>query len=137
MADVADEQVNKGKVLLVDDDQALVQLYSLELSGRQYQVVTSPDGEDGVDKAKSEKPDLILLDIMMPKTDGIIALQKIKSDPETNSIPVVMLTNFGQENLVQQAFTLGASDYLIKYKVTPAEMADKVAQLIHAKPVQL
>ncbi len=134
---MADEAVNKGKVLLVDDDQALVQLYTLELTGRQYQVVTAANGEEGVEKINSEKPDLVLLDIMMPKMDGIAALTKMKGDAATSSIPVVMLTNFGQENLVQQAFTLGASDYLIKYKVTPAEMADKVAQLVHAKPVQL
>lgn len=136
MADEA-AAVSKGKVLLIDDDQALVQLYSLELTGRQYVVITAPNGEEGVVKAKAEKPDLVLLDIMMPKLDGIGALTKLKEDAETNPIPVVMLTNFGQENLVQQAFTLGASDYLIKYKVTPAEMADKVAQLVHVTPVQL
>lgn len=119
-----------AKVLLVDDDQALRQLYSLELTGRQYEVVVAVDGEEGIAKAKSEKPDVILLDIMMPKVDGIMALNKIKSDEETQKIPVIMLTNFGQENLVQQAFSLGATDYLLKYKVTPAEMAEKVAQVL-------
>lgn len=135
MAD--DVQASKGKVLLVDDDQALLQLYSLELTGRQYDVVTALDGSAGVDKAKTEKPDVILLDVMMPKTDGIAALSKLKADTDLSKIPVIMLTNFGQENLVQQAFTLGASDYLLKYKVTPAEMAEKVAQVLTSKPVQL
>lgn len=126
-----------AKILLVDDDQALLQLYSLELTGRQYDVVTALDGSAGVDKAKTEKPDVILLDVMMPKTDGIAALSKLKADTDLSKIPVIMLTNFGQENLVQQAFTLGASDYLLKYKVTPAEMAEKVAQVLTSKPVQL
>lgn len=125
------------KVLLVDDDQALRKLYTIELSGRQYTVAEAVDGQDGVDKAKSEKPDLILMDIMMPKLDGIAALSKMKSDAAIKSIPVIMLTNFGQESLVQQAFALGAADYLLKYKVTPAEMAEKVNQVLKAKPVQL
>ncbi len=125
------------KVLLVDDDQALRKLYSLELSGRQYTVAEAIDGQDGMDKAKSEKPDLILMDIMMPKLDGIAALSKMKADPEVKAIPVIMLTNFGQESLVQQAFALGAADYLLKYKVTPAEMAEKVTQVLKSKPVQL
>lgn len=126
-----------AKILLADDDQALRQLYSLELTNQQYSIVEAVDGDDCLEKAKAEKPDLILLDIMMPKTDGIAALSKLKADEELKAIPVVMLTNFGQENLVQQAFSLGAADYLLKYKVTPAEMADKVNQVLTAKPVQL
>lgn len=126
-----------AKVLLVDDDQALVQLYSLELSGRQHAVVIAGDGDEGLVKAQAEKPDLILLDVMMPKTDGIALLAKLKADENLKNIPVIMLTNFGQENLVQQAFTLGAVDYLLKYKVTPAEMAEKVEHTLSAKPVQL
>jgi CheY-like chemotaxis protein len=97
-------------------------------------VVVGADGDEGIAKAKSEKPDIILLDIMMPKTDGIAALSKIKADEESKKIPVIMLTNFGQENLVQQAFSLGAVDYLLKYKVTPAEMAEKVVQVLSAPP---
>jgi CheY-like chemotaxis protein len=123
-----------AKILLVDDDQALRQLYTIELTGRQYEVVVGADGDEGIAKAKSEKPDIILLDIMMPKTDGIAALSKIKADEESKKIPVIMLTNFGQENLVQQAFSLGAVDYLLKYKVTPAEMAEKVVQVLSAPP---
>lgn len=124
------------KVLLVDDDQSLRQLYNVELS-KEYQVVEAVDGEDGLLKAKSEKPDLILLDVMMPKIDGIAYLTKIKDDAELAKIPIIMLTNFGQENLIQQAFNLGIADYLLKYKVTPSEMAQKVNQVLNAKNVQL
>lgn len=124
------------KVLLVDDDHSLRQLYNVELS-KEYQVVEAVDGEDGLLKAKSEKPDLILLDVMMPKIDGIAYLTKIKDDAELAKIPIIMLTNFGQENLIQQAFNLGITDYLLKYKVTPSEMAQKVNQVLNAKNVQL
>lgn len=133
---LADQPV-KGKILLVDDDQSLRQLYSLELSSKQFVIVEASDGDDALIKAKAEKPNLILLDIMMPKTDGIAALAKLKEDPELKDIPVLMLTNFGQEYLVQQAFSLGATDYLLKYKVTPVEMSEKVVQLLSAKTVQL
>lgn len=124
------------KILLVDDDHSLRQLYNVELS-KEYQVVEAVDGEDGLLKAKSEKPDLILLDVMMPKIDGIAYLTKIKDDAELAKIPIIMLTNFGQENLIQQAFNLGITDYLLKYKVTPSEMAQKVNQVLNAKNVQL
>lgn len=126
-----------GKILLIDDDQSLRQLYGLELTSKGFKFIEAVDGDDGFTKAKSEKPNLILLDVMMPKTDGIATLQKIKEDSELKDIPVLMLTNFGQENLVQQAFSLGVTDYLLKYKVTPAEMSEKVSQLLSAKPVQL
>lgn len=127
----------KGKILLVDDDAALLQLYGVELKSKGYVVVTAADGEEGLGKAASEKPNLILLDIMMPKVDGIALLTKLKEDSNLKTIPVLMLTNFGQENLIQQAFSVGATDYLLKYKVTPAEMVEKVTQVLSAKPVQL
>ncbi len=135
MPTVMDNNANPNlkKILLVDDDQALRQLYNLELSGRKYTVLEADNGEVGITKAKSEHPDLILLDVMMPQLDGVATLAKLKGDPDTQTIPVIMLTNFGQENLVQQAFSLGATDYLLKYKVTPAEMADKVAEILSPK----
>lgn len=124
----------KKKVLIVDDDPALRQLYNVQLS-QQYAVVEAVDGEDGLVKAKQEKPDLILLDVMMPKFDGIAFLSKIKEDQDMAKTPIVMLTNFGQENLIQQAFNLGVTDYLLKYKVTPSEMVEKVNQVLNANPV--
>lgn len=126
-----------AKILLVDDDSAVLQLYAVELKGKGYTVVTAADGEEGLGVAAKEKPNLILLDIMMPKMDGMALLSKLKEDADLKVIPVVMLTNFGQESMVQQAFTLGATDYLLKYKVTPAEMAEKIDQVLSAKPVEL
>lgn len=131
MSDVA-----KYKVLIVDDDPALRQLYSVELTSKNFSVVEAVDGEDGLVKTKTEKPNIILLDVMMPKFDGIAYLSKIKEDAELAKIPILMLTNFGQENLIQQAFNLGVTDYLLKYKVTPSEMTEKVNQVLNSIPVQ-
>ncbi len=125
------------KVLLVDDAAEIHAMYGVELKGKGYSLVEAFDGEEGLVKAKSEKPNLILLDIMMPKMDGIALLSKLKEDSDLKAIPVIMLTNYGQENLIQQAFNLGVSEYLLKYKVTPAEMVDKVKQMFDAAPVQL
>lgn len=121
------------KILLVDDDNALRQLYAVEL-GKKHTVIEASDGQQALTQIKSTRPDLILLDIMMPNLDGVATLTKLKEDPEISKIPVVMLTNFGQENLVQQAFSAGAIDYLLKYKVTPAEVSGKVDQVLTAKP---
>lgn len=122
-----------AKILLVDDDNALRQLYAVEL-GKKHTVMEASDGQQGLSQVRAQKPDLILLDIMMPNLDGVATLTKLKEDPETSKIPVVMLTNFGQENLVQQAFSAGATDYLLKYKVTPAEVSEKVDQVLATKP---
>lgn len=130
---MADNNSTPKKILLIDDDQALQQLYELELVSRGYTVFKAENGSDGIAKAKDNVPDLILLDIMMPQLDGVATLGQIKSEQSLQTIPVIMLTNFGQENLVQQAFSLGATDFLLKYKVTPAEMADKVAEVLAPK----
>ena len=119
----------KKKILIVDDDASLRQLYGFEL-GKSYEILEAVDGEEGLAKAKIEKPDLILLDIMMPKFDGIAYVSKIKEDADLANIPIIMLTNFGQENLIQQAFNLGVNDYLLKYKITPEEMLEKISQVL-------
>ena len=123
----------KKKILIVDDDSALRKLYSVELTTRNFNVVEAQDGREGYSKATTEKPDLILLDVMMPQVDGITLLQQIRQNDSLKEIPVIMLTNFGQENLIQQAFDLGATDYLLKYKVTQQEMAEKIIQILTPK----
>lgn len=125
------------KVLIADDDHALLKLYDTQLRAVGYLVVTAADGDECLQQAASEKPDLILLDIVMPKRDGLATLKALKENPDTSAIPVVMLTNFGQEEMIQSALNSGALEYLLKYRVTPSEMSDKVAQFLQSKPVQL
>lgn len=120
-------------VLVVDDDVALRKLYQVALQTKGYEVITAEDGDDALEKVAAEKPNLILLDIMMPKRDGMAALKALKDKPETANIPVLMLTNFGQEDLVKNALSLGAADYLLKYRITQNEMADKVDSILNPK----
>jgi two-component system alkaline phosphatase synthesis response regulator PhoP/two-component system response regulator VicR len=104
----------KRKILLADDEEdikVIVQMY-LETIG--YDVVTAFDGLDAVEKAKEIKPDLILMDIMMPVIDGIEVTRQLKSQDETRDIPVVMLTAAAQSTMVDRAMKAGAADYISK-----------------------
>ncbi|MBI4039207.1 response regulator [Candidatus Daviesbacteria bacterium] len=118
------------KILLVEDDTSLSQLYKVELELKGYQVIIAADGQEGLDLAAKEKPDLVLLDVMMPKLNGLEALKRLKDNPETESIPVVVITNFGQEDIIKGAFDAGASDLVLKYQITPAELADKIKTIM-------
>ncbi|MBI1982395.1 MAG: response regulator [Candidatus Levybacteria bacterium] len=92
-----------AKILLVDDDQDLSVVFSTALKKAGFEVVTAATGEDGLSKAKTENPNLILFDQILPDIKGNEALKKLKEDPQTQSIPVVLLSNFGQNELIQEA----------------------------------
>ncbi|MCG2686157.1 response regulator transcription factor [Candidatus Parcubacteria bacterium] len=119
-----------GKILLVEDDSSLMAMYQTEFEANDYQVVQAKTSAEGLEKAKSEQPDVVLLDIMLPDGDGIATLRKLKADPETTAIPVVIITNFGSEELVKQALEGGAEDFILKYKVVPAEVVKKIAEVL-------
>ncbi|MEK7565486.1 MAG: response regulator [Patescibacteria group bacterium] len=116
------------KILIIEDDTAISKLYSVELMTKGYTVEICSNGEEGYTKALTYLPDLILCDIMMPVLNGIETLKKIRANETTKNIPMLMLTNFGQENLVKEAFNNGATDYILKYQSTPAEVTEKVKQ---------
>jgi|SRR3989344_1304157 len=88
----------KNVVLLVDDDANLREIIKAKLEAGGFVVIEAKDGEDGVNKAKNNKPDLILMDVQMPKMNGIEALSKIKADPDTSQAKVLFLTNYGEAN---------------------------------------
>lgn len=115
-----------AKVLLVDDDESLVTVFSAALQKNGFETVTAADGATGVEKAKSEKPDLILLDQVLPDISGNEVLKKIKEDETTKNIPVIILSNFSQEELVKQALNEGAFDYVFKYQVATVDVVNKV-----------
>lgn len=125
------------KILLVDDDLYIRDLYAEVLKDENYDVLIASDGEEALAVAKAATPDLILLDIMLPKLDGIQVLSKIKEDPDLKTVPVVMLTNFGQEDLVKQAVNIGSTEYLLKYNITPGEIIKKVAEIFSHDEVKL
>jgi len=118
------------KVLLVDDEQALLQVFAQTLETGGFQVITSLSGKEGLEKAKSELPNMVLLDQVLPDLAGNEVLQMIKSDPSTKDIPVAILSNFNQRELVQDAINLGAVDYILKYKIEPKDLIEKVTQII-------
>ena len=122
-----------AKVLLVEDDEMLHSMYTQKFGKEGYTVFSAYNGLEGIKQAEAEKPDIILLDIIMPKMDGFVTLKKLKDNPVTVNIPVVMLTNLGQEEDVKKGKELGADDYFIKANHTPAEIVDKVKELLKSK----
>ncbi|OGH48250.1 MAG: hypothetical protein A3A51_04510 [Candidatus Levybacteria bacterium RIFCSPLOWO2_01_FULL_39_10] len=118
------------KILMIDDDQAVLTLFSTALKKHGYDIVTAPDGKSGIEKAKTEKPDMILLDQVLPDIQGNEVLTTLKQDDATKSIPVAMLSNFGQTELVQKAINSGATDYILKYQIEPDELDTKIRDIV-------
>ncbi|HOK00607.1 MAG TPA: response regulator [Candidatus Pacearchaeota archaeon] len=118
------------KVLIVEDDKFLRELMAQKLIKEDYDVVEAIDGEDGLSKAKETKPDLILLDLILPGIDGFEVLAKLKEDVSVSEIPVVILSNLGQREDIERGLKLGAVDFLIKAHFTPQEIVNKVKEII-------
>lgn len=122
-----------SRILLVDDDPLLVRMYQKKFENDGYQIDTAGDGEEVSSKVAKVKPDLILMDIMMPKVNGIDALRKLKSSDSTKDIPVVLLTNVsGPMKDIDEGLALGAVGYLVKANYTPREIVQKVKEILEA-----
>ncbi len=118
------------KILIVEDDPFLFDMYSIKFKEVGFDVSVAQDGEMALVKAKEELPDVILLDIVLPKKDGFEVLKSLKSDSQTAGIPVVMLTNLGLEGDVKRGLELGAQSYIIKAHFTPTEVVAKVKEIL-------
>lgn len=118
------------KILVIEDDRFLRELIKKKLLLEGFDVADAVDGEEGVKKTKEEKPDLILLDLILPSIDGFEVLSKIKEDSTTASIPVIILSNLGQREEIEKGLKLGAVDYLVKAHFTPGEIIEKVKNII-------
>ena len=123
----------KEKILIVEDDKALREMYQLRLSINGYDVLEANDGEEGLDLAIKEKPDLILLDIMMPKMSGMDVLDILKSTPETKDIPVIVLTALTEESVKAKGLIYGAEDYLVKSQTMPGQVVEKIEAVLNKK----
>lgn len=123
------------KILIVEDDQFLLEMYSVKLRNAGFQVEVAKDGEQALDKALEFKPDLILLDIVLPKMDGFEVLKRIKENPELRATRVIALTNLGQQGEVEKGTSLGADDYFIKAHFTPSEVAYRVGNFLKNPPL--
>ena len=119
----------KAKILLVDDDPDILDTMSVVLTSHEYTVITARDGLDGLAKLRTEKPDLMILDLMMPKMDGLTACHMIKNDPATKSIPVIMVTAIGFELNVKLSQQMGASGYVTK-PFSSEDLLGKITQVL-------
>jgi DNA-binding response OmpR family regulator len=120
-----------AKVMIVDDDPLMVRMYQKKLTNDGYDVMTAGDGMEALEKLESQKPDLILLDIMMPKLNGLDTLKKIKADSKTKDIPVIMLTNVGaSDEDADRGLELGAVAYLVKAGNRPADVVSKIKEVL-------
>ena len=120
-----------SKILIVEDDKFLRELIVSKLTKENYTVFEAVDGEEGVKKIKEEKPDLVLLDLILPGIDGFEVLAQMKSDPAVFSIPVIILSNLGQREDIERGLTLGATDYMIKAHFTPGEIVEKIKSILN------
>lgn len=118
------------KILLIEDDEFLAELYSTKLKMEGYEVYLATDGEKGLKMAKDYTPNLILLDIMLPKKDGFEVLTELKSEANLKNIPVILLTNLSQKDEVKRGLDLGANDYLIKAHFMPSEVVSKIKKIM-------
>lgn len=118
------------KILIVDDDETLSSVFETALQQNSFQTILSLNGKDGIDKARLEKPDLILLDQVLPDISGNEVLKTLKMDTQTQNIPILILSNFSQEELVKEAINNGAMDYIFKYQVEPMDLVNKVKQAL-------
>ncbi|MEK9130076.1 MAG: response regulator [Patescibacteria group bacterium] len=122
---------NKIKILIVEDDLFLRRLCEKKLNKEGFEVFLAEDGEEGIQQAKKNIPDLILLDIILPKIDGFDVLKTLKEDKSTNPIPVILLSNLGQKEDIDKGLALGAKDYLIKAHFSPQEIVDKINEILN------
>lgn len=118
------------KILIVEDDKFLRELIVQKLLTENYETIEAIDGEEAIKMIKEKKPDLILLDLILPKANGFEVLEKIKEDAVTSQIPVIILSNLGQKDDVEKGLKLGAVDYLIKAHFTPNEIIQKIKAVV-------
>ena len=118
------------KILLIEDEELIIQLLQKKLAKYGYDVLIARDGAEGLREMRKLSPDLILLDIVMPKMDGFAVLEEMQKDKELKKIPVIIISNSGQPVEIARIKKLGAKDWLIKTEFDPQEVADKIKKQI-------
>jgi len=121
---------NRKKVLIVEDDNMICAMYKTKLEQDGFEVLLADNGSKGLETAMSELPDIIMLDVIIPQLDGFSVLAKLKEDPKTKNIPVIMLTNLGTTEDQKKGKEIGAVDYLVKAKFTPTQVSQKVKEYL-------
>lgn len=117
------------KILIIDDDPFIVDMYVIKLKDEHFAIETARDGKEGLKKIKEYKPDVVLLDVVMPVLDGFAVLEALKSE-SSKPCKIILLTNLGQQQDVERGMRLGADDYLVKAHFTPSEVVAKIKGLL-------
>jgi len=120
----------KNKILIIEDEETLRFFLSRKFKGEGFDIEEAVDGEEGIKKAKESKPDLILLDLLLPGIDGFEVLSILKKDSRLESIPVIIISNFSQEEAVKRGLKLGAIDFLVKANLSLNEIAERVKKVL-------
>lgn len=122
------------KVLLVEDDIALREIYSARFMAENFEVVAAGDGEEALAQAIKERPDIIILDIMMPKISGMDVLDILRSTPETKNTKIIIMSALSQESSIQKGKELGADAYLVKSQTTLSDVVEKAREILARPP---
>jgi len=118
------------KILVIEDDKFLRKVIKRKFLGEGYDLIEAIDGEKGIIAARDEQPDIILLDLVLPEINGFEVLTRLKKDPQTSKIPIIILSNLGEEENVKKGLELGAADYLIKANLDPSEIFERVENIL-------
>lgn len=121
---------SKKKILVAEDDRFLLKVYTAKLKEAGYTVITCNDGAEALVKAQQTLPDLIMLDMIMPKKNGFDVLLELKANPKLQAVPVIILSSLGQESDVERGLQIGAADYLIKSNASFKDIKEKIEQYI-------
>lgn len=125
--------MEKKKILIIEDEKSLSKIISGAIDQKRFKVILATDTDEGMEKAILEKPDLIILDVLLPGKSGFEFLQDIKNRKETKQIPVIILSNLGQEEEIRKGLSLGAIDYLVKADFTLDEVVAKIVKAVNKK----
>lgn len=117
-------------ILLVEDDPFVYDIYEKAFRENNYQIIGAFDGEEGLRLSQKETYDLILLDIMLPKINGVALLKKIRESSKTKDVPIILLTNLGQESVIKEALRIGANGYLLKARLLPGQVVRRVEEFL-------
>jgi DNA-binding response OmpR family regulator len=129
-----DQPEENVRVLFVEDDPTVAEMYRLRLELDGYQVEVASDGEQAIKMANETVPDLIFLDIRLPKLDGLAVLERLRREERTKQVPVVILSNYSERELVERGLKLGALEYLVKSQTTPAKLAGSLEGWLGTEP---
>lgn len=122
-----------GNILLIEDDPLMCRMYERAFTLFDYRIESATDGEKGLERARQERPAVILLDVMMPKMNGLDVLKRLKEQTETKDIPVIILTNSVSDKVIEAAIHMGAVKYIVKSDYDPEQVVKMVGEVLEAK----